>query len=63
MHGFLGTSSPLLLKDTPKGAHFSGTAPITGLKFEFSLVRLATPGFTLSNRRTSHQPVSANQHS
>ena len=32
---------------TPRGADFSGTARYSGRRFEFSLVKLSTPGFSL----------------
>lgn len=34
-------------QSTPNGAHFTGTARPTGQKFEFTLARLATPGFSV----------------
>jgi hypothetical protein len=34
-------------KSTPSGAYFTGTARPTGHKFEFTLARLTTPGFSV----------------
>ena len=33
-------------RPTPNGAHFSGTAGHTGKRFDFTLARLPTPGFS-----------------